>query len=258
MENYVPKPGDILIRRLIDRTPDPLVVNNKLTEAGKRVKNNCKLLAEEFRLELLHFLIDGEQSVTAMSDHFGMTQPAVSYHLDLLKTAGLFSDRKDGRFINYSICESGRRILENAADFFRTFGSNDNEHGVDTPYESSQKEEPVDRHALLFSIVQAFKDDMRFLIFNLLKEQELNVETMCGELKQSQPAVSHHLALLREANLLSMRKEHRHNFYSIPPKARNTLALVAEQLDCIALQAIGAALPDTEATPSKKNKRRLR
>lgn len=252
MEIYVPKPGDMPIRRLIDQTPDPLVVNNALTEAGKRVKNNCNLLAEKFRLQLMHFLINGEQSVTAISNHFKRSQPAVSNHLELLKTAGLFSDRREGKFIHYSISDAGRKILENAADFFRTFRSSDNSYEHATIHENGEKEETVDQQATLLSIFGAFKDDMRFLIFNLLKEQELNVGTMCDELEESQPAVSHHLGLLRELALLSLRKEHRHNFYSIPTEARNTLVLVAEQLDLIAAQAIGAPLPDKEEKTSQK------
>ncbi|MSR67916.1 transcriptional regulator [Candidatus Peribacteria bacterium] len=244
MNHYVPKLGDIPIRLLIDQTAGPLVLRNKLTEEGKRVKNNCKLLAEEFRLGLLHLLIDGEQSVTAMSNHFGMSQPSVSYHLELLKSAGLFSDRKDGKFINYSICESGRRILGNAADFFRTFDCKVNTHEIGTPHQSKKREKAVDLESMLLAVVKAFKEEMRFLIFDLLKEKEMNVGEMSDALSKSQPSISHHLALLREANLLVMRKDGKHNFYSIPEKARNTLSLISEYLDSIATKAIGAPAPE--------------
>jgi ArsR family transcriptional regulator len=36
-------------------------------------------------------------------------------------------------------------------------------------------------------------------------------------LKQSQPAVSHHLALLRLAGLIEMRRDGKHNFYRLIP-----------------------------------------
>jgi ArsR family transcriptional regulator len=37
-------------------------------------------------------------------------------------------------------------------------------------------------------------------------------------LKQSQPAVSHHLALLKMAGLIECRRDGKHNFYHIMPK----------------------------------------
>ena len=41
------------------------------------------------------------------------------------------------------------------------------------------------------------------------------MRTLCGLLKQSQPAVSHHLALLRVAGLIDCRRDGKHNFYHI-------------------------------------------
>ncbi len=41
------------------------------------------------------------------------------------------------------------------------------------------------------------------VVFFLMNESELNVGVICGRLKQSQPAVSHHLALL-EADCLRL------------------------------------------------------
>ncbi|MCL4108213.1 UNVERIFIED_CONTAM: hypothetical protein GTU68_066136 [Idotea baltica] len=49
----------------------------------------------------------------------------------------------------------------------------------------------------------------------LAKEKELHVSALCERLGQSQPAVSHHLALLRVAGLAEARREGKHNFYSV-------------------------------------------
>lgn len=70
-------------------------------------------------------------------------------------------------------------------------------------------------------LVQLFKllaDEtrLRILCF-LLQEKELNVRTLCELLGQSQPAVSHHLALMRVAGLVDSRRDGKHNFYRILP-----------------------------------------
>ena len=68
-------------------------------------------------------------------------------------------------------------------------------------------------------LVQMFKllsDETRLrVLMYLYRENELHVSALCERLQQSQPAVSHHLALLREAGLIGCRRDGKHNFYSI-------------------------------------------
>ena len=45
---------------------------------------------------------DGEQTVRALTARAGISQPAVSKHLGLLKQAGLVRDRHEGRQTHYS------------------------------------------------------------------------------------------------------------------------------------------------------------
>jgi DNA-binding transcriptional ArsR family regulator len=45
---------------------------------------------------------DGEQTVRALTDQSGVSQPAVSKHLGVLKLAGLVRDRHHGRQTHYS------------------------------------------------------------------------------------------------------------------------------------------------------------
>jgi len=51
-------------------------------------------------------------------------------------------------------------------------------------------------------------------VFKLLSD-ELHVTDLCNRLAQSQPAVSHHLALMRVSGLIESRREGKHNFYSV-------------------------------------------
>jgi ArsR family transcriptional regulator, arsenate/arsenite/antimonite-responsive transcriptional repressor len=71
-------------------------------------------------------------------------------------------------------------------------------------------------------LVQVFKllsDETRLRILTYLaREGELHVTALCDKLGQSQPAVSHHLALLRVAGLIEARRDGKHNFYSVRTK----------------------------------------
>jgi DNA-binding transcriptional ArsR family regulator len=50
---------------------------------------------------------DGEQTVGVLTAHAGVSQPAVSKHLGVLKNAGLVSDRHEGRQTHYSALRGG-------------------------------------------------------------------------------------------------------------------------------------------------------
>jgi ArsR family transcriptional regulator len=71
-------------------------------------------------------------------------------------------------------------------------------------------------------LVQLFKllaDETRLrILYYLMQKDELNVRTLCRLLHQSQPAVSHHLALLRVAGMIECRRDGKHNFYHLVPK----------------------------------------
>ena len=68
-------------------------------------------------------------------------------------------------------------------------------------------------------LVQLFKllsDETRLrILLALLRTDEMHVRALCDLLDQSQPAVSHHLALLRVAGLIDRRREGKHNFYHL-------------------------------------------
>ena len=85
-----------------------------------------------------------------------------------------------------------------------------------TTFQSPRQQTKQD---LAHSLIDTFKllaDETRLrLIILLLKNQEMNVRSLCDALGQSQPAVSHHLALLRVAGFVDKRREGKHNFYHV-------------------------------------------
>jgi DNA-binding transcriptional ArsR family regulator len=55
-----------------------------------------KAIAEPRRRRILTLVRDGELSAGEIAAHFDVTRPAVSQHLNVLKEAGLVSERRNG------------------------------------------------------------------------------------------------------------------------------------------------------------------
>jgi DNA-binding transcriptional ArsR family regulator len=92
-----------------------------------------------------------------------------------------------------------------------------------TSTEATDESTIHDAHlAQLKDVAASFKllaDETRLRVLSLLiRHGELNVRTLCEQLDQSQPAVSHHLALLRDAGLIRARRDGKHNFYRCIPE----------------------------------------
>ena len=74
--------------------------------------NVYKALSEETRLRIIKLLEQGELCVCDIVAALDMIQPKVSFHLAVLKDAGLIRDRKQGKWVHYRIDD---------ADMFRRF-----------------------------------------------------------------------------------------------------------------------------------------
>ena len=55
-----------------------------------------KAIAAPRRRQILSLVRDGELSAGEIAGHFDVTRPAVSQHLNVLKEAGLVSERRNG------------------------------------------------------------------------------------------------------------------------------------------------------------------
>ncbi|HEX7447818.1 MAG TPA: metalloregulator ArsR/SmtB family transcription factor [Pirellulales bacterium] len=88
-------------------------------------------------------------------------------------------------------------------------------------------------------LVRVFKilsDETRLrILLHLTRTEEVHVRAFCEILRQSQPAVSHHLALLRAAKLIELRREGKHNYYRLQPRRFQEL-----------LDLVFAAVPNDE------------
>jgi ArsR family transcriptional regulator len=72
-----------------------------------------KALSDETRLRIIKLLEQGELCVCDITAALDVVQPKVSFHLSTLKEAGLIKDRKQGKWIHYSLNEKElfRRML---------------------------------------------------------------------------------------------------------------------------------------------------
>jgi DNA-binding transcriptional ArsR family regulator len=77
--------------------------------------------------------------------------------------------------------------------------------------------------------LKSVSDPTRLRIILALAEKEHSVGGLCALMNESQPAVSHHLALLRFSEMVIPRREAYQNFYSLTDRGK-ALAEIAKRL----------------------------
>lgn len=78
-----------------------------------------KTLSNPKRLEIIHLLADGPREVGRLAEELGISQPNVSQHLALMRSAGVVECERDGREVRYRLsdpeiicaCETMRGVL---------------------------------------------------------------------------------------------------------------------------------------------------
>jgi ArsR family transcriptional regulator len=60
-------------------------------------------LSDETRLGIIELLGKGERCVCELTDTLDAAQSRLSFHLRVLKDAGIVRDRKDGRWVHYEL-----------------------------------------------------------------------------------------------------------------------------------------------------------
>lgn len=81
-----------------------------------RVSTTFQALSDEKRLRILSLLTEGERCVCELTDALDVGQSLLSFHLKTLRDAGLVADRRDGRWVYYSIAPDALAEARGALD----------------------------------------------------------------------------------------------------------------------------------------------
>jgi DNA-binding transcriptional ArsR family regulator len=80
-----------------------------------------RALADPTRRAVLEHLAGREMTVSALTQAFDVSQPAISQHLATLRAAALVRERREGRFAYYSLDPGGLDQLAAWVDRYRAF-----------------------------------------------------------------------------------------------------------------------------------------
>lgn len=92
----------------VDELPVHLPTDEKLSSLA-RVH---KAMADPLRLKVLHLLAISSLCVCVIRAVTGVEDSKLSYHLGLLRSAGLVSSLREGNWVIYEITPSGERWVE--------------------------------------------------------------------------------------------------------------------------------------------------
>ena len=107
--------------------------------------------------------------------------------------------------------------------------------------------------------IAALADDTRLHIIELLAEREWSVGELVARFSLSQPAISQHLKVLRDAGLVTVRPQGQRRLYGLDTRPLQELdgwLARYRQMWTSHLDALERHLADNPAMPSPKKKRR--
>ena len=73
----------------------------------KRAAVIFKAFCDENRVKILQMLKSGEKCACKLLEEMNITQPTLSHHMKILCDSGIVEGRKDGKWMYYSISETG-------------------------------------------------------------------------------------------------------------------------------------------------------
>jgi ArsR family transcriptional regulator len=93
--------------------------------APGEVARLCHALSDETRLAILDRLRGGERCVCDLVDLLRAGQSRLSFHMKTLKDAGLVVDRREGRWIHYSLNPEALDSIHEFVAFLRSGSATD-------------------------------------------------------------------------------------------------------------------------------------
>lgn len=67
----------------------------------------CKAFCDENRIKIMGMLSTGEKCACKLLEELDVTQPTLSHHMKILCDAGVVTGRREGKWMHYSISETG-------------------------------------------------------------------------------------------------------------------------------------------------------
>jgi ArsR family transcriptional regulator len=92
----------------------------------KKIANIFKALSDDTRLRVIKLLQERELCVCELMQVLEMSQPRISRHMSVLKNAGLVNDRREGKWIHYSLNKEAQgKEIKILLDSMVVIGNND-------------------------------------------------------------------------------------------------------------------------------------
>jgi len=86
----------------------------------KQIAKTFKVLSDENRLTILRKLIEGEQCGCTLIEHLEISQPTLSYHLNVLEQAGLTTSKKEGVWKKHLV---NQEVLDQLIEYLQSLKS---------------------------------------------------------------------------------------------------------------------------------------
>lgn len=93
--------------------PGPQLRPPLATSTAQEYVRLCRALADETRVQIVRLLTEQAQPlcVCHIESAFGLSQSAISYHLKVLRDAGLVLTQRHGTWIYYQLCPERLQAL---------------------------------------------------------------------------------------------------------------------------------------------------
>lgn len=115
--------------------PKPSIARSDMASRAGEVADLLKTLANRNRLMIVCTLVEGEYSVSHLTEELGIHQPTLSQQLTVLRDAGIVETRRESKQIFYRLSEQkAAQLVEALHAIFCTDGV-----GRETPCTRTQR-----------------------------------------------------------------------------------------------------------------------